>query len=114
MIELKREFDVELGNSLFKVENKVIMELNNNYNDLDDKTKISFAMFVLDVFKQEIEAINGKQGFPAVKVTEKEISDDMKSVGLIVNRLCDILTERFGFDVHKELEKRIDETEIVD
>lgn len=43
--------------------------------------------------------------------TTTEISDDMKSVGLIVDTLCDILSEKLGFDVKAELEKRIDEVE---
>lgn len=58
---------------------------------------------------------NKNLGFPNVIIQdENNLSEDMKAVGLIINKLTDILTEQFGFDVHKELSKRIDETETVD
>ena len=43
-----------------------------------------------------------------------KLSEDGKAVSLIINRLTDILTEQFGFDVRKELLKRINETETID
>jgi hypothetical protein len=65
--------------------------------------------------KSNIEELNKILGLPKVVITNnEELSDDIKAVGLIINMLCDILSEKLGFDVHAELEKRIDEVETVD
>ena len=57
---------------------------------------------------------NENLGFPKVVLENENLSEDMEAVSLIINRLTDILTEQFGFDVRKELLKRINETETID
>lgn len=53
-------------------------------------------------------------GFPKLVLENDKLSEDGEAVSLIINKLTDILTEQFGFDVRKELLKRINETETID
>ena len=53
-------------------------------------------------------------GFPKLVLENDKLSEDGKAVSLIINKLTGILTEQFGFDVRKELLKRINETETID
>jgi len=61
--------------------------------------------------ESKIEELNKILGLPT---NNEELSNDIKAVGLIINILCDILSEKLGFDVNAELEKRIDEVETED
>ena len=98
------------------------MEINTNSYDKALK-KFERDKKKADKSFKKLKEINKNLGFPIVVIPDEEyetgsntteISDDMKSVGLIVDTLCDILSEKLGFDVKAELEKRIDEVETED
>ena len=63
MLELNGNFKNELGGSDFRIDGINIMTIMKSYNNLDKEDKINFSLFVLDIFKQELEYFEGTKEF---------------------------------------------------